>query len=63
MSKSDPISDETEKALESGNKTINGPGALNKETETKRKEIPGIQGFEIVYGAVCLLGAFLCREK
>jgi parallel beta-helix repeat protein len=54
---------ETETGIESGNKMNNESDTVNKGLETKKKQSQSIQGFEIGYGVVCLLCAFLYRKK
>lgn len=53
----------TETGIESENKKNNESDTVNKGVETKKKQNPGISGFEIGCGVVCLLCAFLYRKK
>jgi hypothetical protein len=54
---------ETEIGIDSENRTNNESNTSNKGLETKQKQSPGIPGFEIGCGVVCLLGSFLYRKK
>jgi parallel beta-helix repeat protein len=54
---------ETEIGIDFENRTNNESDTSNKGLKTQQKQSPGIPGFEIGYGVVCLLGSFLYRKK
>lgn len=53
----------TEVGIEFENGTINESDTLNKGLETKQKQSPGMPGFEIGCGIICLFSAFLYWKK
>ncbi|WP_292387580.1 PGF-pre-PGF domain-containing protein [Methanosarcina sp. UBA5] len=53
----------TEKQFETDNGIINKNDTLNKESKTEQEEIPGIPGFETVFGVAGLLVVFLHKRK
>ena len=54
---------ETGIGIESENKTNKDSNTLDKGLKTEKKQIPSIQGFEIGWGVVFLIGAYMYRKK